>query len=106
MRVLAVTSARRSPAIPDIPTIAESGVPGYETTTWHGWLAPAGTQAEIVKKLNGEIARALRSREIVERLAEDGGEPVASTPEAFNRFLVVEIARWRKVVAAAGIRAE
>jgi len=106
LRALAVTSAKRSPVAPDLPSIAEAGVPGYETTTWHGWLAPAGTPPEIVGKLNLELARTLKSRAILDRLAEDGGEPVASSPEQFGRFLAGEIARWRKVVERARIRVE
>ena len=105
LRALAVTSARRSPAVPELPTVAES-VPGYETTTWHGWLAPAGTPAEVVTKLNVELARAVKSRDVAERLADDGGEPVGSTPEQFSQHLAGEIARWRKVVKEAGVRVE
>lgn len=103
LRALAVTTAKRSAVLPDLPTIAESGVPGYETSTWHGWLAPAGTPASIVTRLSSEIAKSLQARDVKERFATDGGEPVGGTPEQFTRHLVTEITRWRKVVKDAGI---
>ncbi len=106
IRALAVTSVKRSGVMPDLPTVIESGVPGYETTTWHGWLGPAGLSAELVVKLNAELARAVRSREVMDKLSDDGGEPVAGSPEHFKSHLAAEIARWRKVVLDAGIRAE
>ena len=106
IRALAVTSATRSSAMPDLPTVIESGVPGYETTTWHGWLGPAGLPADIVAKLNNELARAVRSRDVLDKLSDDGGEPVAGTPEQFRSHIVSEIARWKKVVREAGIRVE
>jgi tripartite-type tricarboxylate transporter receptor subunit TctC len=106
IRALAVTSARRSSAMRELPTVMESGVPDYETTTWHGWLGPAGLPQELVMKLNGELARAVRSREVLDKLSDDGGEPVAGTPEHFKTHIATEIARWRKVVRDAGIRAE
>ena len=106
IRALAVTGAKRSSALPALPTVMESGVPGYETTTWHGWLGPAGMPPEIVVKLNAELARAVRSREVLDKLSDDGGEPVAGTPEQFRTHIATEITRWRKVVREAGIRAE
>ena len=106
IRALAVTSATRSSAMPDLPTVIESGVPGYETTTWHGWLGPAGLPADIVAKLNNELARAVRSRDVLDKLSDDGGEPVAGTPEQFRSHIVSEIARWKKVVREAGIRVD
>ena len=102
-RALAVTGPKRSIAIPDLPTVAESGVPGYETTTWHGWLAPAGTPAALVNKVSVELARTLKAPDVLEQLASDGAEPVGSTPEQFNRHLVTEIARWSKVVKNTGL---
>lgn len=106
LRALAVTSATRSKAVPELPTVAESGVPGYETTTWHGWLAPAGTPAAIVDRMSAELAKAVRSPDVLGHLAEDGGEPIGSSPEQFARHIATEIARWRKVVKAAGMRVE
>ena len=90
LRALAVTTARRSAVLPDLPTIAEAGVPGYENSTWFGVLAPAGTPVSIVSKLNAELVKTTRSPDIIERLAPDGGEPVGSTPEQFARHLVAE----------------
>ena len=106
LRAQAVSSAKRSGVLPDLPTIAESGVPGYVTTTWHGWLAPAGTPAPIIHKLHTELTRAARAPDVAERLAADGGEAVGGTPEKFQQHLISEIARWRKVVQAANIRVE
>lgn len=106
LRALAVTTARRSIVLPDLPTISESGVPGYETSTWHGWLGPAGTPVAIVNKLSTEIAKSVKARAVAERFATDAGEPVGSTPEEFAQLLVTEIARWRKVVKEAGIRTQ
>jgi tripartite-type tricarboxylate transporter receptor subunit TctC len=92
--------------LPDLPTIAEAGVPGYENSTWHGWLAPAGTPPAILNRLNAELVRSTRSPDVVERLAPDGGEPVGSTPEQFGRHIAGELARWGKLVREAGIRFE
>ena len=106
MRGLAVTSARRVKASPEIPTVSESGVPGYEVTSWNGWLAPAATPPEIIAKLNAELVKAAKAADIGERMATDGGEPLGTTPEQFRQHLIEEIARWRKVVQVAGIRVE
>ena len=106
LRALAVTTARRSAVLPDLPTIAEAGVPGYENSTWHGWLAPTGTPPSILGRLNTELVRSTRSPDVVERLAPDGGEPVGSTPEQFRRHIADELARWGKLVTATGIRFE
>src|SRR5215218_694918 len=97
LRALGVTTARRSAAVPQVPTIAESGVPGYVNATWHGWLAPAGTPTNIVAQLSAEIAKAVKASDFVEKIASDGGEAIGSTPEQFARLLADEIARWRKV---------
>lgn len=105
LKGLAVTSATRAKAI-DLPTVAESGVPGYETTTWLAWLLPAGTPQSIINKMNAELAKAVRSPDVAESLTGDGGEPVGSTPEQLTRHLEAEIARWRKVVKAAGMKVE
>ncbi|HTD91747.1 MAG TPA: tripartite tricarboxylate transporter substrate binding protein [Burkholderiales bacterium] len=106
IRALAVTSAKRSSILPELPTVMESGVAGYETTTWHGWLGPAGLHPEIVTRLNTELARAVRSHEVMDKLIDDGGEPLAGSPDHFRGHLAAEIARWRKVVRDAGIRVE
>ena len=106
LRALAVTTARRSMVLPDLPTVSESGVQGYENSTWFGLLAPAGTPAAVLSKLNAELVKASQSPDIIERLAPDGGEPVGSTPEQFGRHLALEITRWRKVVKDAGMKVE
>jgi tripartite-type tricarboxylate transporter receptor subunit TctC len=103
LRALGVTSATRSAAMPHLPTIAESGLPGYDVTTWHGWLAPADTPATIVNKLSQELARAVRMPDIASKLAEDGGEPVGSTPEQFRDLIRTEVPRWRKVIKEVGL---
>lgn len=106
LRALAVTSAKRSPAMPDIPTISESGVPGYEATNWYAFLAPAGTPVAILSKLNAEIVNLLRMPDVASLLAAEGGEPIGSTPEQFTQHLITEIARNRKVIKDAGVRIE
>jgi tripartite-type tricarboxylate transporter receptor subunit TctC len=106
LRALAVTSAKRSEGLPDVPTMAESGLPGYDSTQWYGVLAPAGTSRAIVERLHDEIVRALRAPEVMQRLAADGAEPVGSSPEEFAAFIRSEIDKWAKVARAAGIRAE
>jgi tripartite-type tricarboxylate transporter receptor subunit TctC len=106
LRALAVTSAKRSEGLPEVPTIAESGLVGYDSTQWYGVLAPAGTSRAIVARLHEEIVRALRTPEVMQRLAADGAEPVGSSPEEFAAFIKSEIDKWAKVARAAGIRAE
>jgi len=106
LKALAVTSARRAKAVPELPTVAESGVPGYETTTWLAWLAPAGTPPAIVGRMSAELAKAVRSRDVMDSLVGDGGEPVGSSPEQLAQHLNSEIARWRKVVTDTGMRVE
>jgi tripartite-type tricarboxylate transporter receptor subunit TctC len=106
VKALAVTGKKRAAALPGVPTVAESGAPGYEVTTWHAWLAPAGTPDAIIAKVNSELALSLKSREVGERLTEDGGELVGSSPAELNQLLVTEIGRWRKVVKQAGIKIE
>jgi tripartite-type tricarboxylate transporter receptor subunit TctC len=106
VRPLAVTSTRRYGAAPDIPTVAESGVPGFEAVNWYGWLAPAGTPAVILNRLNGEIGNVVRTSDMQQRFARDGAEPVTSTPAQFSERIVSEVARWRKVVKEANLRVE
>jgi tripartite-type tricarboxylate transporter receptor subunit TctC len=106
LRALGVTSAKRSAAAPEIPTIAESGVPGYEVDSWFGILAPAGTPREIVNKLNVEIVRILRMPEVKQRLAEQGAEPVGNTPEQFAEHIRKETIKWARVVKASGAKVD
>jgi tripartite-type tricarboxylate transporter receptor subunit TctC len=106
LRALGVTSARRSPLMRDVPAIAEAGLKGYETSTWHGVLAPAATPADIVVKLNAEIARTLAQPAVKERLVGQGLDPVGGTPEQFGAYLKTEISKWAVVVKASGARPE
>lgn len=106
VRALAVTSAKRSSAAPDIPTIAESGLPGYQFTSWFGALAPAGTPPAIIKKLNAAIVEALKSPQVSTQLSEQGADLIASSPEEFDTFLKGETEKWQKVIKAAGIKPE
>jgi tripartite-type tricarboxylate transporter receptor subunit TctC len=106
LRALAVTSTHRSAALPDVPTVAEAGLPGYDSTQWYGVLAPAGTQREIVARLHDAIAHALRDEEVGKRLAADGAEPVGNTPEEFAAFIRSESEKWARVAQAAGIKPE
>ena len=104
LRALAVGSARRARAVPDLVTVAESGVPGFEAITWVGLAAPAKTPAPIISTLNSEIARVMSDMETAQRLSAQGAEAQASTPEGFTQFMREESARARKVIAAAGIK--
>lgn len=106
LRPLGVTSKERSPTLPDVPTIAEAGVPGYEALSWFGVLVPAGTPEAIVAKLRDEIAEALADPAMRERFAELGAVPVGDTPAEFADFISAETAKWAKVVAEAGIKLE
>jgi tripartite-type tricarboxylate transporter receptor subunit TctC len=104
LRPLAVTVAKRTPFAPEIPTIAESGLPGYEMSQWYGLLAPAGVPTSAIDRLNAELAKALTLPEVRTRFATEGAEPVSSTPQEFGRFYKAEIAKWTAVVQKAGIR--
>jgi tripartite-type tricarboxylate transporter receptor subunit TctC len=106
LRPLAVTGAQRSPAVPDVPTIAESGFPGFQATAWYGVLATAGTPKPIVNRLHDEIVRALALPDVKERLNNVGFELVGGTPDEFAAFIKSEIAKWTRVVRDAHISAE
>ncbi len=106
IRAIAVTSAKRTHAAPDIPTVAESGVPGYEASSWFGLLAPARTPKPIVSRLNAEALRALQMREVQESLIRLGLDPTGSTPAEADAYLRSEIAKWTRVVREAGLRAD
>jgi tripartite-type tricarboxylate transporter receptor subunit TctC len=106
LRAHAVTTKTRSPAVPDLPTVEESGVPGYESSTWHAWFAPGGTAAPIVEKLNAELAKAVKAPDVVGRLAPDGAQPIGSSPEQLRQFIATDIERWKIVVKSANIKLE
>ncbi|CAN7265816.1 tripartite tricarboxylate transporter substrate binding protein [Pseudorhodoferax sp. LjRoot39] len=106
LRALAVTTPKRLPAFPDVPTVAEAGLPGYETSTWGGLLAPAGTPKAVVAKLAAETTRILALPDVRERMLAAGVEPVGGTPEQFAAFIGSEMVKWGKVAKAAGIEPE
>ncbi len=106
LRALAVTSAKRSPAAPELPTVDEIALPGFEANTWHGVVVPAGTPETIVARLNREIVAILHLPEVAERLSGQGAEPVGSTPEEFAAYIRSETVKWAKVVRESGAKAE
>jgi tripartite-type tricarboxylate transporter receptor subunit TctC len=106
IRALAVTSAKRALSAPDIPTVAESGYPSYETTSWHGILVPVKTPAAIVTRLNAELVKIARQPELRDLLGAQGSEVIGSTPEEFTAKIKVESAKWANVIKTANIRAE
>jgi tripartite-type tricarboxylate transporter receptor subunit TctC len=106
LKGLAVSSKARSPFAPDMPTVDEAGVPGYDVTVWFGVLTVAGTPPDIVQRLNREMVKVLTSPEIKERISKSGVDVVAGSPEQFSGFLRSEVARWAKVIKEAGIKAD
>jgi len=106
LKAIAVTGPRRSRVAPDVPTVAESGVPGFSVAGWWGILAPAATPGPILAQVQRDVARALSTHDVQERLAADGIEPVASTPQQFDAYIRQETARWAQVVKTAGIRSD
>jgi tripartite-type tricarboxylate transporter receptor subunit TctC len=103
LRALGVSSARRAQALPDLPTIAEAGVPGYSTVSWSGMHVPAGTPREIVKTISGDVIKVIGREDVRERFLKDGAEPGGESPAEFGRFIRDEIVKWSKVIKAAGI---
>jgi tripartite-type tricarboxylate transporter receptor subunit TctC len=106
LRAIAVTTGRRSVATPDLPTLADSGVAGYDVGSWYGLLVPAGTPKEVIARLNSEVHKALRLPDVKQRLDAGGFEALTSTPEEYGAFMRGEVEKWAKVVKAAGIRAD
>lgn len=106
LRVLAVTTESRSKLAPDIPTVAESGVPGFQSTGWYGLMAPAGTPGPVVERLNRELVAVLAGAEMRARLQAMGLEAFSSSPDAMRRFVTEDMAKWRKVIAESGIKVD
>jgi tripartite-type tricarboxylate transporter receptor subunit TctC len=106
LRALGVTGSKRTTVAPDIPTIAEAGVPGYEVLQWYGVLAPAATPREIIGRLHGVIAHAVQDPKIRERIVADAGEPVGNTPDEFSAILRADYKKWGDVIRKAGIRVD
>jgi tripartite-type tricarboxylate transporter receptor subunit TctC len=104
LRALAVTTPERMPAEPGLPTVSESGVPGYEVTNWHGLIGPRGLPRSVVERLNGEMGKILRLKEMEERLQADGMAPAGGTPEQLFEQIRKEVEQWRQVVVRAGIK--
>lgn len=106
VRMLAVSTAKRSALLPEVPTMSEAGVPGYESNTYFGVLGPAGLPREIVEQLNGDIAAVLKAEDLRARFAAAGAEPVGSTPEAFAALIASEREKWARLIRSAGIKVE
>jgi tripartite-type tricarboxylate transporter receptor subunit TctC len=106
LRAIAVSTAKRSPATPDVPTVAESGVRGFDISTWFGVFAPAGTSRDIIGKLNAEISRALTLPDVRERLAREGAETAPNSPAQFSRFIQSEITKFSRIIKESGARAD
>jgi tripartite-type tricarboxylate transporter receptor subunit TctC len=104
IRALAVTSAKRNPVLPDVPSVAEAGVPGYDMILWYGAVAPAGTPAAAVNRLNAEIDKAIKLPDVQQRLASLGADPLGGSPAEFGRYIKSEIAKYTKVVREAGLQ--
>ena len=104
LRLLAVTTPKRAPALPEVPTVAESGVPGYEFTGWMGLLAPAATPRAVIARLHAEAARIVHLPDVKARFVIDAADPVGGTPEAFAAFIKQEIAKWGGIIREAGIK--
>ena len=106
LRAIAVTSTKRAPALPDLPTIAESGVSGFDASSWFGLLAPAGTPKDVIQRINAEANKALQSPEMKEKLLGQGAEAVGNSPEFFAEYIKAETAKWAKVVKESGAKVD
>jgi tripartite-type tricarboxylate transporter receptor subunit TctC len=104
LRIIALTSAQRINAIPDVLTIAEAGVPGYEATLWYGFVAPARTPDAILRRLNTELATTLKNPDVIEKLSTQAVEPFHTSPEQFGRLIRTEFDKWAKVIKSGGIK--
>ena len=104
LKGIAVSTAKRSPAAPEVPTVAESGVPGFNYGTWYGIFGPAALPKPIIAKVNGEIVRSLQDKELAHRLAREGSEPAPGTPEDLARYMRSEYDQWKKTIVAAKLK--
>jgi tripartite-type tricarboxylate transporter receptor subunit TctC len=106
LKAVGVTTAKRIAALPDVPTVSESGLPGYEVVLWHGLIGPKGLPKAVVDRIGGEVNKALRQKETAEQLESDGVAPAGGTPEQFAAQIKREIGVWKKVAADAGVKPE
>jgi tripartite-type tricarboxylate transporter receptor subunit TctC len=106
LRALAVTSLKRSASVPELPTVAESGYPGFDASSWFGLVGPAGLPKDVSAKISGEVARALRRDDLKEKFIQQGADPVGSTPEEFGAYIREETAKWAKLVKATGAKVD
>ena len=106
LKMLAVTTSKRMSLFPDVPTLAETGMPGFEVGAWQGVMVPAKTPAPIIQQLNSEVMKALQSPEVRQKLALQGAEPLGSTPQAYGEYVQKELLRWAKVVKQTGVSLE
>jgi tripartite-type tricarboxylate transporter receptor subunit TctC len=106
LRALGISTAQRSRVLPDLPTLAEQGAPGYNASTFHGYAVPAGTPRAIVNKLSVEFAKVVDSPDVSDKFSADGGEPLGSTPEEFRKFIAAEIGVWHRVIKESGVKIE
>jgi len=106
VRVLAIAGPSRAASLPDVPTVADAGLPGAEVLVWYGLLAPAGTPREVIARLNAEVVKAMARAEIRARFLEAGSDPASSTPEEFSRMIRADLAKWKKVISTANIKVE
>ena len=104
LKALAVATSKRAAAMPDVPTVSEAGITGYDANSWHGILAPAGTPRPIIDQLNGVIVKVLRQPEVGAVLLKQGAEPVGSTPDEFGAYIRTEVVKWARVIKAAGVQ--
>mgnify|MGYP006283912937 CR=1 FL=1 len=106
LKAIAITGKKRSPMFPDVPTVAETVLPDYDISAWYGMLAPAGTPKAVIDRLNAAMRRGVQTKEVLQHIADQGGEPVGSTPEAFEQFLAVELKKWTAATKASGAKPE
>jgi len=102
LRPIAITTLKRSPELPDVPTIAESGVPGFDASSWFGLLAPAGTPPAVIKRIDDALLKVMTTTDLSKKIVEQGGEPAAETPDKFAAFIRSETTKWAQVVKASG----